>query len=178
VKAVRYGFHHQSTILVVTFRDGVNPTVASDASSYSVVGTVNGTRQVVPISRAFYNAQTHQATLLVAEKVYLYQPWQLVVQGDTTELSRLAHNPQWHGLPDGSLVVKMNRGNLVGRASKAPGAAQVGVSDVSPGKLVAGATKGRLAGVVKHHWATAARTVRPTKLSFARLLPGVGRHLG
>jgi hypothetical protein len=170
VKAVRYGFHHQSTILVVTFRNDVNPNQVSDASSYSVVGTINGTRQAVPISRAFYNAQTHQATLLVAEKVYLYKPWQLVVQGNTTELSRLARDPQWHGHPDGSLVIKMNRGSLVGRASKAPGAAQVGVSDVSPGKLVAGARKGRLAGVVKPLRATDARERKPGRSSNSFLL--------
>jgi hypothetical protein len=150
VKAVRYGFHHQSTILVVTFRNVVNPDEASDASSYSVVGTVNGTRRVVPISRAFYNTQTHQATLLVSERVYLYQPWQLVFQGNNTELSRLARDPNWHGLPDGVLVIKMNRRSLVGRASKAPGAYQVGISDVTRGKLVAGARNGAVTGAVKH----------------------------
>jgi uncharacterized repeat protein (TIGR01451 family) len=150
VKAVRYGFHHQSTILVVTFRNDVNPNVASDAGSYSVVGTVNGTRQVVPISRAFYNTKTHQATLLVAQKVYLYDPWQLVLKGNVTELSHLARNPQWQGVPDGSLVIKMNRGSLVGRASKAPGAFQVGVTEARSERLAAAAKWGSFAAAAKH----------------------------
>src|SRR6185437_8329919 len=63
LKAVRFGFHHQPTLLVVTYSDGVQADAAADAANYTVWLSSNGAHHAVPISRVFYNPVKHKATL-------------------------------------------------------------------------------------------------------------------
>ena len=121
LRAVRYGFHHQPTLIVVTLGEGASPEAASKTSSYFVISTASRTRRVIPISRAFYNVQTRQATLRLAESVYLYRPWRFVVQAGVT-----AQNAG--SIPWVDSVTQMDRRSLMGPAYRAPGAQEVGVT--------------------------------------------------
>jgi uncharacterized repeat protein (TIGR01451 family) len=149
VRAVRYGFHKQPTLLVVTYSKDMNPDGASNVADYSVVGTVKRIVRTVPITTAYYNPQTHQATLRLAEKIYLYRPWRLMVGRSITDLSGLGLDPGGDGAPGGGLAIKMDRGTLVGRASQAPGASQVGVAATPSGPLATRAKTIPLAGGAK-----------------------------
>jgi hypothetical protein len=135
LRAVRYGFHRQDTILVVTFSEDMNSDAASNPANYTVLVSARGTHRAVPISRAFYDSDTRQATLRVAEKIYLYRPWQLALRDNITDLSGNPLDPNVDGVTGRDSVIKMTRHSLVGRASHAPGASRVGVKAVPAGPL-------------------------------------------
>jgi hypothetical protein len=135
--AVRYGFHRQSTVLVVSLGQELSPQDASNPKSYSVLVSRNGVVGEVPISKVWYDPQTHQATLRVAQRIYLFHPWQLVVRGITSDLSSDAT-----GGPGGrKYVTEMNSHSLRGPSWDAPGASRLGIKSVPAGPLAAWAEK-------------------------------------
>jgi uncharacterized repeat protein (TIGR01451 family) len=131
LSAVRYGFHDQPTILVVTFSKEVSLDEASDPRNYEVLVSARGPGRAVPISRVSYDPQAHQATLLVSQKIYVFRPWQLVVRGHITDTSGQALAGD--GVAGHDFVAPMSLRSLAGPASAAPGAARIGVNAVPAG---------------------------------------------
>lgn len=133
VSASRYGFHAQPTILVVTFGKGVAPDRASDPTNYRLLVRARRNEIAVPISKIYYDAQTHQATLRAARPVYLSRPWQLIVRRTVTDLN--GNELAVDGVPGRDYSARMDRSSLLGRASEAPGASRVGVKAAPAGPL-------------------------------------------
>jgi hypothetical protein len=121
--------------LVVTFSEDMNPEEASNPANYTVLVPARGTDRPVQISRAFYDSHTHQATLRVAEKIYLFRPWRLVIRDNVTDLGGNAIDASGDGVAGRDFVIKMSRRSEVGPASHAPEAVQVGVKVVPAGPL-------------------------------------------
>jgi uncharacterized repeat protein (TIGR01451 family) len=144
VRAERFGFHHQPTVLLVSFSNGVKSDEASNPSNYVVLVSAHGAKRAVPISRVYFNPVTHQVTLRTASRIYLYHPWQLVVRSNIIDSS--GGSLQGASAATGGVVIKMNRHSLVGRASGAPGASLVGVTAVPTGPHSGRAKKGSIAG--------------------------------
>jgi len=136
--AERYGFHRQSTVLVVSLGQEMSREDASNPKNYSVVVSTKGVVNEVPISKVWYDPQTHQATLRVAKRIYLFHPWQLVVRGIASDLSSDAIGG---GAGGRKLVTDMNSQSLRGPSWNAPGASRVGVKSVPAGPLAAWAEK-------------------------------------
>ena len=139
VTAVRYGFHRQSTVLVVSLGQEMSPEDASNPKSYSVLVSTNGVVGEVPISKVWYDPQTHQATLRVAQRIYLFHPWRLVVRGIATDLSSDALDGG--GAGRSQFRDRMDSHSLQGPSWDAPGASRVGVKAVPAGPLAAWAEK-------------------------------------
>jgi uncharacterized repeat protein (TIGR01451 family) len=136
--AVRYGFHRQSTVLVVSLGQQMSFEDASNPKSYSVLVSTKGVAHEVPISKVWYDPRTHQATLRVAKTIYLFHPWQLVVRGITSNLSSDATGG---GVGGRKFVTDMNSQSLRGPSWDAPGASRVGIKAVPAGPLAAWAEK-------------------------------------
>jgi uncharacterized repeat protein (TIGR01451 family) len=136
--AVRYGFHRQSTVLVVSLGQEMTREDASNPKTYSVLVSTNGVVSEVPISKVWYDPQTHQATLRVAKRVYLFHPWQLVVRGVASNLSSdaIGGSAGRH-----RFVTDMNSHSLRGPSWDAPGASRVGIKAAPAGPLAAWAEK-------------------------------------
>jgi hypothetical protein len=130
---VRYGFHKQPTILVVTFSQDVNPDQASDPANYLVSVRANGLVRAVPVGAIAYNPVTHQATLRMARHIDIHAPWWLTVRGHTHDLS--GRPLVTDGVAGRDFVTRMDIHSLVGPASLAPGASRVGVIAVPTGPL-------------------------------------------
>ena len=125
LSAVRYGFHQQATILVVTYDKPMNPATASNTKNYLVLDSSHGTAHTVPISRVSYNAQSHQATLRVARHIYLFRPWRLVIRGEVTDMSGVSLLSD--GVAGHGFATQMDSRSLGGPAWDAPQASRVGV---------------------------------------------------
>jgi hypothetical protein len=135
---VRYGFHRQSTVLVVSLGQEMSSADASNRQNYSVRVSTNGAVNEVPISKVWYDPQRQQATLRVAQRIYLYRSWQLVVQGNTSDLSR---DSIGNGAAGRSFVINMGLHSLRGPSWDAPGASRVGIKAVPAGPIDAWAEK-------------------------------------
>jgi hypothetical protein len=141
---VRFGFHEQTTVLVVTFSGDISAAEAAKARNYTVLVSANGAHSKVPVSRVFYNSETHQATLRVAKKIYIFRPWQLVVGENVNDASPKALRGRSGGFVDHAYAIKMSLHDLMGPAWNAPGASQVGVKAQPQGPRAVGAKKGLL----------------------------------
>jgi uncharacterized repeat protein (TIGR01451 family) len=144
--AVRYGFHRQPTILVVTFPQVLSPGAAADARNYAVLVPARGNRRSIPIRKAWYNASTHQSTLRMAQQVYLYRPWTLVVRGGADGVG--SNDSDVGGAKGGDFATTMDVRSLRGPAWDAPGASHVGVRAVPAGPAAAWAS--HVARAVSH----------------------------
>jgi uncharacterized repeat protein (TIGR01451 family) len=139
LSAVRYGFHRQATVLVVTFDKDMNPSDASNHRNYVVLVSANGTDRTVPIGKVWYNTQTHQTTLRVARNIYLFHPWRLIVRGNLTDMSGVGLYSD--GVAGHSFVAQMDSHSLNGPSWDAPQASRVGVNAVPAGPLATWAEK-------------------------------------
>lgn len=133
LNAVRYGFHAQPTIFVVTFSGDVDPHQASDPANYAALASKDGPVRTVPVSAISYNPQTHQATLRMARFIDIHHPWQLVVRGSIHSVSGQAL--ETGGVSGRDTVIQMDFHSLLGRWSHAPGASRLGVNIVPGGPL-------------------------------------------
>jgi hypothetical protein len=139
LNAIRYGFHHQSTILVVMLSKDVNPHEASNPGNYTVLVPAKRSDRAVLISGVSYKSQTHQAALHVAQQIYIYRPWRLVVRGNITDLS--GKSLETGGVVGRDFVTLTSLRSLVGPASSAPGASRTGRKPVPAGPLAFHATR-------------------------------------
>ena len=139
LSAVRYGFHQQATILVMTYDKPMNPAAASNTKNYLVLDSSHGTARTVPISQVSYNAQSHQATLRVARHIYLFRPWRLVIRGEVTDMSGVSLLSD--GVAGHGFATKMDSHSLNGPAWDAPQATRVGVKPAPTGHLAVWAEK-------------------------------------
>jgi uncharacterized repeat protein (TIGR01451 family) len=141
-RAVRYGFHHQPTILVVTFNKEWQSDARSNPATYAVLLSANGIHWTVPVERVYYDSGTHRATLRVSRGIYIYRPWRLVVGEQATQSSGPSVAGGSEGAAGGELVTRMSLRSLAGPASRAPGAAHVGIKLLPGGPLAARARRG------------------------------------
>ena len=82
-KIVRYGIHHQPTLLVVSFGGPLNPIDASNAANYVIIapnhsGSFTGPgTTTIPIVSATYNPVTNSVSLLPATALNVHHLFQL-----------------------------------------------------------------------------------------------------
>lgn len=81
---LRYGFHAQPTLLVITFDGPLAPATAQDAANYRVVGPV-GPRgkggRVDQVTAALYDAAAHTVTLGLSQRLDLHRRYELTIDG-------------------------------------------------------------------------------------------------
>jgi hypothetical protein len=73
----RFGVHQQQTVLVVSFTGPVDPTLASDPGNYEIT-TARGNR--IGVTSATYDAQNNSVALLPAQRLNVYQSYDLTVK--------------------------------------------------------------------------------------------------
>ena len=111
---------------------------ATNPKTYSVLVSTNGVASEVPISKVWYDPGSHQATLRVAQRIYLFHPWQLVVQGVASNLSSdaIGGNAGRH-----RFVTDMNSHSLRGPSWDSPGLPESESNRCRPGRLRLGPRK-------------------------------------
>ncbi|MGP0070165.1 MAG: beta strand repeat-containing protein [Isosphaeraceae bacterium] len=132
-RVVRYGFHHQSTYLVLTFSTALDPASAEDLANYSLVGPTRRRGMhsyAVGIDSAVYDAATGTVTLQLAGRWNIHWQWRLTVDGSSpggvkgvsgAMLDGSAHAGSASDTVAGSdYVATISMNNLAGRASKLP----------------------------------------------------------
>jgi hypothetical protein len=138
---VRYGFHAQATLLVVTFSQAMDETTAANAANYTVILSPrdstfgNSDDRAVSILRVYYNPDTFEATLLVSERIYAFRPFELVVKPAITDADGNALDGNGDGVGGDSSVTTLDLSSIVGRASEAPDVAQL--ASVTPAGVLA-----------------------------------------
>ena len=122
----RYGFHHQPTILVLTFSTPLDPTTAQDKSNYQIValgsrgeaGAFRGyTSQV---TEAVYNSATMTVTLHLARRLNIHNLYQITVIGTAPGGITGPSGTQLDGSgsgPGSNYVGTISRQTLVGAAT-------------------------------------------------------------
>ncbi len=87
VKLLRYGFHNEPTLLVLTFDRALTPASAGDPNNYSVLTAGHNGRRgprgnvVVPIVSGAYSAANNTVTLLMGKQLSFFQPYILIARG-------------------------------------------------------------------------------------------------
>ncbi len=74
----RFGYHSQPTRFVLNFNEALNPTAAKDVANYMIVSTSG---RKIPIASAVYDSANHTVTLKTVDRVYLYDQFQITVNG-------------------------------------------------------------------------------------------------
>jgi hypothetical protein len=128
----RYGFHHQSTYIVLDFSGPLDSTSAQLLSNYSLAGPIvrpwHGGNPI-KIGSASYNPSTYTVTLAIAQKWNVHWTFQLTINGSTPLGVASISGTLLDGAGDGrsgtNFVTTITRKNLAGRASKLPGATLV-----------------------------------------------------
>jgi methyl coenzyme M reductase subunit D len=79
----RFGFHAHPTSFVLTFSSPLDPARAQDPHNYTLrpVGLHGHLGRIIPIVAAVYNPPAHTVTLHPATLLYLFQRYELVVNG-------------------------------------------------------------------------------------------------
>ena len=139
-RVVRYGFHNQATLLVVSYSEAIAPDTATNLGNYRVTISPrdhifgNADDRTVAISRAFYNEATHQVTLRLARRLGANRPFRLSVfgnQGGITDTAGTLLDGDKNGTPGGTSNTVVRRSSIVGPATAAPDAAEVGITTSS-----------------------------------------------
>jgi hypothetical protein len=85
-KLQRFGFHTQPTIFVLTFNEALKAGPAEDVANYKLVPIVNGVAgSPIAIASATYDNANHTVTLATTNRVYLFERYQLTVNGKPTK---------------------------------------------------------------------------------------------
>jgi uncharacterized repeat protein (TIGR01451 family) len=135
ISLLRFGYHTQPTLLVVTFSEPVDPYLAGSTQSYVVLspgrdrrfGTADDGR--VFVDAAFYNAETNQATLRLSRALPLFHhDFLLTVDRAIRDLAGNHLGGDGDEGEGGDVRIPLNHQNLAGTAWDAPAAELVGVS--------------------------------------------------
>lgn len=127
----RYGFHRQSTYLVVTFSEPMDPAAAANPGNYVVFGRGPDHKLGTPDDVRFapasvsYDPATNRAIVLMSSRLKVFRTYRLVL--DANGLTDIAGNPldgNGDGTAGGDAVILVNRRNLAGRDTDAPRGAE------------------------------------------------------
>jgi large repetitive protein len=117
----RYGFHDQSTFLMLSFDSSLTPSLAETVSNYVIIGP-GGHR--IKVTSAIYDAATDTVTLVPAERINIHKTYRLTVNGESpsglTNQAGLLLDGSGTGKPDGNFVASLTWRNLAGRATQLP----------------------------------------------------------
>ena len=123
-KLVRYGFHAQPTIFVISFNGPLDPARAQNPLNYTLVGPVGGLGrggQPIAIAQAIYDPSAHTVTLLPARALNVHVRYKLTVHGTgPTAVAGpigVALDGSGAGRPGSDYVTIFGRSILVGAAS-------------------------------------------------------------
>src|SRR5262249_7286511 len=116
----RFGYHEQPTEFVLTFSSALDPTRAQDPNNYTLrpIGVDGHLGRRMTIVSAVYDPIAHTVTLHPAKLVYLFQRYQLVVNGmspnGVTSSSGVLLDGAGNGVPGSNYVRVFGRGILAG----------------------------------------------------------------
>ncbi len=129
----RFGFHAQSTFLVINFNGSLDGTFAQEVANYRIVGP-GGHR--IKVSSAVYDAATNTVTLKPSKRLNVHRTYRLTINGTT---SGALQNPAGVlmagsavGQPGTNYVTKITWRNLAGRASQRPNVSMVRTDHTRP----------------------------------------------
>jgi uncharacterized repeat protein (TIGR01451 family) len=113
----RMGFHSQTTTLVLTFGEPLDPGSAENLKNYRLV-ELSGFHRTIRITSALYDAATRTVTLRPMHRLNLHNLFRLTVRGPGTSglTSPAAHSPGGPtatGDPGSSFVTIMSAADLV-----------------------------------------------------------------
>jgi hypothetical protein len=135
----RFGFHEMPTAFVLTFSSALDPTRAQDPTNYTLrpIGSDGHLGGRIAIVSAVYNPVAHTVTLHPAKLVYLFQRYQLVVNGmrpnGVTSASGALLDGAGNGVPGSNYVRVFGRGILAGPNRPGSPRDQVQVHPSQPG---------------------------------------------
>jgi Bacterial Ig-like domain (group 3) len=117
----RYGFHDQSTFLVINFNSALALAEAENATNYTIVGPA-GRR--IKVTSAIYDAATHTVMLKPSGRLNIHRSYRLTVNGTSdpglTNLSGTLLDGAGNGQPGSNYVTSLTWRNLAGRANQRP----------------------------------------------------------
>jgi hypothetical protein len=124
---VRYGFHMQPTILVVSFSGALDPALAQDVNDYAIVpegGRIRARNAApIPVSRALYNPAAETVTLYPSRRLDVHKRYVLTVGGTApgglTKLPGGFRNGAGVSQSGTSFQTVIGRSTLAGTAAKA-----------------------------------------------------------
>jgi hypothetical protein len=126
MSVLRYGYHAQSTFLVINFNSALAISTAEDAANYTIVGPA-GRR--IKVSSAVYDAATNTVMLKPAERLNIHRTYRLTVNGTTdpglSNPSGTLLDGAGNGQPGSNYVTSLTWRNLAGRANQRPTLARV-----------------------------------------------------
>ena len=118
---VSYGFHDQSTYLMLSFDTSLTPALAETVSNYVIIGPGG---QRIKVASALYDPATNTVTLVPAERLSIHKSYRLTVNGEApsglTNLAGVLLDGSGTGKPDGNFVTSLTWRNLAGRANQLP----------------------------------------------------------
>ena len=122
----RFGFHDQSTFLVINFNSALAPAEAENAANYRIVGP--GGRRI-KVSSAVYDVATNKVMLQPSQRLNIHRTYHLTVNGTAdpglTNLSGTLLDGAGNGQPGSNYVTTLTWRNLAGRARQRPTLARV-----------------------------------------------------
>ena len=123
---LRYGYHFQPTLLVISFNGPITAASAQDVSNYKIVG-LDGHR--IKIKSAVYDAATNRVILKPAQRLSIHHKYTLTINGTSSSgvasPTGLLLDGARTGHPGSKYVASVTGRNLAGRASQAPALARI-----------------------------------------------------
>ncbi len=120
-RVLRYGFHAQSTFLVVGFNGSLNASSAQDVSNYRIVGPRG---RKIKINKAVYDPATGTVTLKPAERLNIHRTYKLTIDGSSSSgmasPAGVALDGAGTGKPGSNYVTSLTWRNLAGSARQLP----------------------------------------------------------
>jgi hypothetical protein len=116
----RFGYHAQPTLFVLTFSSALDPARAQNVHNYTLtpIGPHGRLGREIRIVSAVYNPVAQTVTLHPAIRVYLFQPYRLVVNGMAPDglasPSGTLLDGAGNGIPGSNYVRVFGRGILAG----------------------------------------------------------------
>jgi large repetitive protein len=123
---LRYGYHFQPTLLVISFNGPITAASAQDVSNYKIVG-LDGHR--IKIKSAVYDAATDRVILKPVQRLSIHHKYTLTINGTSSSgvasPTGLLLDGARTGHPGSKYVASVTWRNLAGRVSQAPALARV-----------------------------------------------------
>jgi len=110
----RFGIHMQPTVLVLTFKDGLDPARASDLSNYRIVGPAG---RSIGIGSAVFDPATNRVTLRPRKRIDLHDTYHLTVigkgAGGVTDSNGIPLDGAENGVPGSDYTTTVTWRNVV-----------------------------------------------------------------
>ena len=120
-RVLRYGFHDQSTFLVISFDSALAAAAAENVLNYKIVGPAG---RPIKVESAVYDAATNTVMLRPAGRLNIHRSYRLTINGTAdpglTNPAGTLLDGAGNGQPGSNYVTTLTWRNLAGRANQRP----------------------------------------------------------